>query len=179
MAIEFHCNHCNHQIKAPDEAAGRQGKCPHCGGVNYVPRPMTPNEGELDLAPLDDEEEKKRQRASREDAAYQWKLLHEKSIPGDMPGKGVKRPSGASGGASSAPPPPSRHIASLIVRFVESMSGGKLQQADEVANQLSGHRMQAIAMLDEMAAEDLTAYGFPTLPRPVLQGFLKQLRGRL
>ncbi|HKQ47134.1 MAG TPA: hypothetical protein VJZ71_03570 [Phycisphaerae bacterium] len=176
MAIEFHCNHCNHQIKAPDEAAGRQGKCPHCNGVNYVPRPMTPDEGELDLAPLDDEEEKKRQKASREDAAYQWKLLHEKSIPGDMPGKGVKR---ASTGASSAPPPPSRHIASLIVRFVESMSGGKLQQADEVANQLAGHRMQAMSMLDEMAAEDLTAYGFPTLPRPVLQGFLKQLRGRL
>jgi hypothetical protein len=34
-------------------------------------------------------------------------------------------------------------------------------------------------MLDEMVSEDLTAYGFPTLPRPVLQGFLKQLRGRL
>ena len=177
MAIEFHCNHCNHQIKAPDEAAGRQGKCPHCNGVNYIPRPMTAEEGELDLAPLDDEEEKKRQRASREDAAYQWKLLHEKSIPGDMPGKGVKRPS--SGAAPQAAPPPSKNIASLIVRFVESMSGGKLQQADEVANQLAGHRMQAMAMLDEMAVEDLTAYGFPTLPRPVLQGFLKQLRGRL
>lgn len=177
MAIEFHCNHCAHLIKAPDEAAGQQGKCPHCHGVNYIPRPMTPDEGELDLAPLDEDEEMKRQRASREDAAYQWKLLHEKSIPGDMPGKGVKRSSG--GGSTPSAPPPSKVIASLIVRFVEAMSGGKLQQADEVANQLASSRMQAMALLDEMASEDLTAYGFPTLPRPVLQGFLKQLRSRL
>ncbi len=176
MAIEFHCTHCAHLIKAPDEAAGQHGKCPHCHGLNYIPRPMTANEGEIDLAPLDEEDEKKRQRASREDAAYQWKLLHEKSIPGDLPGKGVKR---ASGGATPSVVPPSKQIASLIVRFVEAMSGGKLKQADEVANQLSGFRMQSMAMLDEMASEDLTAYGFPTLPRPVLQGFLKQLRSRL
>jgi len=176
VAIEFHCDHCRHIIKAPDETAGRQGKCPHCGGVNYIPRPFSTDEAELDLAPLNDEDEKKRQRASKEDAAYQWKLLHEKSIPGDMPGKGVKRPSG---GVTPAPVSPSKHIASLIVRFVEAMSGGKLPQADEVAQQLTKTRTQALAMLDEMASEDLTAYGFPTLPRPVLQGFLKQLRGRL
>lgn len=37
MAIEFHCNTCQQQIRVGDGAAGKRGKCPHCGAVVQVP----------------------------------------------------------------------------------------------------------------------------------------------
>ncbi len=36
MAIKFECGSCGKTITAPDKAAGRRGKCPHCGQVVVV-----------------------------------------------------------------------------------------------------------------------------------------------
>ena len=177
MAIEFHCEHCNHLIKAPDDAAGRMGRCPHCQNTNYIPRPSAPGEDELLLAPLDDDEESKRKKAALEDAAYQRSLLHERSMPGELPAKGTAR---RPGGPADAPlRHTSKEITGLIVRYVESLSGGKLEQAESLATQLASIGLAARSTLDEMAKEDLTGYGLPALPRPVLLGFLKQLKARL
>lgn len=190
MPIEIHCTHCNHLIKAPDEAAGKMGKCPHCQGVNYIPRPVTEDD-ELDLAPIDDAEEQRRKKAALEDAAFQRRLLHERSIPGESSGKpstrtgnpastGTQRsfPAG-SGPSASNSAVTSKEVALLIVRFVDAMSAGKLEQADEFAAQLAKHKNAALIALDEIARDDSNAYGLPVLPRPVLIGFLKQLRSWL
>ena len=178
MAIEFHCEHCNKTIQAPSEAAGRQGKCPHCGGVNYIRRP--PEEtGELDLAPIDEEEETRARRAAMEAAALQQRLLHERSVPGE-PGANRSR-SGIGRGPSVTPasPPSSKQLAGLVVRYVEAMSQGQLDTADAVSEELRPFKPAVISLLDDLAGEDLAAYGMPTLPRPVLFGFLKQLRAKL
>ena len=37
MAIEFRCPACDKLLKTPDDSAGRQAKCPNCGGVATVP----------------------------------------------------------------------------------------------------------------------------------------------
>jgi hypothetical protein len=37
MAIQFDCPSCGKQLKAPDETAGRRGKCPHCQNPIQVP----------------------------------------------------------------------------------------------------------------------------------------------
>lgn len=190
MPIEIHCTHCNHLIKAPDEAAGKMGKCPHCQGVNYIPRPVA-EEDELDLAPIDEAEEQHRKQAAMEDAAYQRRLLHERNIPGEAGGKpaaradgtaspGARRSSAAEAGTSaSRSAVTSKEVALLIVRFVDAMSAGKLEQADEYATQLAKNKNAAMVALDEIARDDSNAYGLPVLPRPVLIGFLKQLRSRL
>ena len=39
MTIEFHCPKCGKHIKAPKEAAGKNGKCPACHQSVYVPTP--------------------------------------------------------------------------------------------------------------------------------------------
>lgn len=187
MPIEIHCTHCNHLIKAPDDAAGKMGKCPHCQGVNYIPRPTTEND-ELDLAPIDEAEEQHRKKAAMEDAAYQRRLLHERNIPGEAGGK----PAGRSGGpatpgarrtgdaaSASTSAVTSKEVALLIVRFVDAMSAGKLEQADEYATKLASHKNAALVALDEISRDDSNTYGLPVLPRPVLIGFLKQLRSRL
>jgi hypothetical protein len=40
MAIQFPCPTCGKELKAPDETAGRRGKCPHCQGSIVVPEPV-------------------------------------------------------------------------------------------------------------------------------------------
>lgn len=175
MAIDFQCEHCNKIVKAPDEAVGRQGKCPHCGCLNYIRRP--PEESnELELTPIDEEEEARARRATLEAAALQQRLLHERSMPGEPGGRGR---AGGGGHVTPAAPPSSRQLAGMIVRYVESMSSGQLDAADEVANELRRNTAAVISVLDDLAGEDLAAYGMPTLPRPVLFGFLKQLRAKL
>ena len=67
----------------------------------------------------------------------------------------------------------------LIVQFVEAMGGGNLDQADKLAAKLSSHKSQAMMLLNAMSSEELSAYGLPVLPRPVLMGFLNQLRMKL
>ena len=173
MAIEFHCEHCNHLIKAPDDAGGRTGKCPHCHNATYIPR--REEDGELDLAPLDDEEETRRKKSAMEDAAYQRSLLHERAVPGEKGGKPAPGKPAAPGQFVS----PTKQITGLIVAYVEAMSSGKLDKAEEVSNELRPQKTTVLTILDEMARDDLGAYGLPILPKPVLMGFLKQLRQKL
>ncbi len=37
MAIEFPCANCGQQVRTPDTAAGKKGKCPNCGHVQRIP----------------------------------------------------------------------------------------------------------------------------------------------
>jgi len=39
--IRFYCEHCAHKITVRDKDAGKQGKCPKCGGVIVVPAEST------------------------------------------------------------------------------------------------------------------------------------------
>lgn len=182
MAIEFHCEHCDKLIKAPEDKAGSTGRCPHCGGAAYIPRPVAEDD-EYGLAPLDPTEESRRQRAAMEDAAYQRSLLRDKEPPSDAAKStrnAAARGAAARGSTGGQPASPtSKQLSALIVRFVEAMSAGQLEAAARVAAVLAKHKSQATAVVDGMMTEDLTAYGLPALPRPVLLGFLKQLRQKL
>lgn len=37
MAIEFPCGSCGRLLRTPDETAGQQAQCPHCGGLTTIP----------------------------------------------------------------------------------------------------------------------------------------------
>ena len=56
MSIEVHCPKCGKVIRAPDDAGGKHGRCPSCKESVYVPLPPA-DEGEIKLAPLDEEED--------------------------------------------------------------------------------------------------------------------------
>lgn len=183
MPIEFHCEHCNKVIHASDAEAGQMGKCPFCKGRTYIPRDEG-GEGEIPLAPLDDVEERRRERSAAEDAAIQMKLLRDKARDRDPSGKpAFKRvdvPSSSSSSVTSSGSGASRkQITGAIVSYIEAMSTGNLEKAEKLTSQLSEDRRTTAGVIDEMMSEDLSAYGLPALPRPVLVGFLKQLRGRM
>ncbi|MCG8405078.1 MAG: hypothetical protein MI923_07780 [Phycisphaerales bacterium] len=173
MSIEFHCEHCNKPIKALESTAGRNGKCPHCKGLNYIPLPKD-EVGELPLAPIDEEFERRRKRAASEDAAIQRNLLHDRSAPGETGRQRSRNLDVAATGTVLS----RKQVTSLIVSFIEAMSQGNLNKANQLSGQLSSQQSMVRKILDEMMTEDLTGYGLPTLPRPVLIGFLKQLRNK-
>lgn len=183
MPIEFHCEHCNKIIRASEAEAGQMGKCPHCKGRNYIPRSIGDDAGEIPLAPLDMAEERRRERSAAEDAAIQMKLLRDKArdrdAAGPKPFKRIDVPGPGSGTPPAADRPSKKHLAGAIVSFIEAMSTGNLDKAEKLTAQLLEDRRSAATVIDEMMSEDLSAYGLPPLPRPVLIGFLKQLRGRL
>ena len=178
MAIQLHCEHCGKLIQAPDSSGGRPGKCPYCEGTNYIP--LSEDEvGELPLTPLDEAFEQHRKKAAAEDLAVQRRLWQERDR---------SRNTGRGGGVRRPDPPvrqPSvtamseKQVTSLVVSFIDAMSKGNLEKAEALRAQLSNHKTAAVKILDEMVTEDLNGYGLPSLPRPVLTGFMKQLRSRL
>ncbi|MEE3368160.1 MAG: hypothetical protein VX346_02325 [Planctomycetota bacterium] len=42
MAIEFPCCQCREMMRTPNSAAGKKGKCAHCGTVQSIPRQSQP-----------------------------------------------------------------------------------------------------------------------------------------
>ena len=86
MSITFECEHCRKEVKAPDSAAGRRGKCPCCGQSNYIPAPVS-EEDLPPLAPLDEEEERRQAREVEKLRRQESELISE-----------------TGGGAEAAPP---------------------------------------------------------------------------
>ncbi len=179
MTIEFHCEHCSRLVKAPADAGGHRGKCPDCKGTVYIPlqEEDEEGEGELSLAPLDPVAEQARRDAIRESVAQQARLLRDTVAPGERrpPARGARSSPGAAGpGKLSA-----KALNALIVAYLEAMARGDLARASSLAAQLSKDADPALRTLEGMLTEELAGYGMPSLPRPVLMGFLTQLRREL
>ncbi|MCG3180954.1 MAG: hypothetical protein BIFFINMI_03320 [Phycisphaerae bacterium] len=182
MPIQFHCEHCGAKISAPDAAGGKKGRCPSCKQHVYVP---APDADELDLAPLDEKEEKKLADKVARDLAAEHDLFlaqagsqpadeADPSLVDDPHGEGgVALPAASPGGAKPAPP------RELLIAYLVHMAKGNLEQANAVAGQLKADRpaaMQAIALL---TADPVPEPRIAKLPLPVMAGFLKQLEHQL
>lgn len=178
MPIEFHCEHCNKLVKAPETAGGSRGKCPYCDGTCYVPLPPEELE-ELPLVPLDAADEQHQADDREEAARVQRALLADREEPVDS-GHG-----GAASHTASTPPvsfgnnDSGDDAKSLVLAYIQAMSEGKLQLADRAIARIAGMRPQAEAVIDQIASRRLPESEMPALPKPVLVGFLKQLRSRL
>lgn len=177
MSIEFHCEHCNKLVLAPETDGGRRAKCPYCKGVCYVPMPHDEIE-EVPMEPLDQEDERRRARGIHETAALQRALLRERPGP-DRAGKGRSVGPAASGPGAVESRHTTAEVKDLVIAYVEAMSGGRLEDADGIAGQLSASREEVLRFIESIAMDQLAASDLPAVPRPVLVGFLKQLRGRL
>lgn len=172
MSIELHCPGCQKLIRAPDNAGGRQGKCPYCERRVYIPMP----EDDVELfkiAEPDETEREAEERLKRESAAYAAGVAHS-----DGP---VPESAGSTGGDTlRAPPVPGEvvDVAGEVEAYLLAMRDSELDKADRAAANLGRAGQKAKdyiegLMLDEMPPE------FEGVPPPVMKGFLKSLLGRL
>jgi hypothetical protein len=162
MSIQFRCEGCGKTVKAPDSAAGKQGRCPACKHVMYVPLPPEQRE-EIPVAPEEDAEHA-RAAQLKEDQALLDQLAKEQTAPAD--GEVASAPSGDT-------------IEALTVRFVLSASQGQMERAERFAAQLARSGQQAQETVDRMMLEQIPHDDLKDLPAAVVNGYLKQLREKL
>lgn len=174
MAIEFSCEHCGKTIRTGDEHAGKRGRCPACHQSVYIPTPSDQVEL-LDLAPLDENEERRKARLMQETRELTRKLLTDRD-------KLPPEPAGAAGGGRASashvetPPPPKMDAETLAIEYAIAMADGDLATADEMARELRKNMAVAEQVIQRMLLDEMPHAALAKIPRPVLVGFFKQLR---
>jgi len=168
MPIEFHCEHCRQVIRAPDEAAGKKGRCPKCQQMVYIPLPASES-GEIPLAPEDPAEERRRVESERERRAIEREIRRDRAAPDDNArGSRGARPAAAAGDPRK-----------LVAEYLAALANGQLETAERCAAALGQMKSRAMEVIESLSSNEQMAGDFPKLPRPVLMGFLKQLRNQI
>lgn len=174
MSIELHCPQCEKMIRAPDNAGGKHGKCPYCAAEVYIPEPFDDSEL-IGLAPVDQEEERRADEERQEAIRYATAMDKDpdlKVAPDDTgpPRGGGRRP--------EAPPGEVVDIGGQVERFVLAMRDSKLEDADRIAGKLKRVGPRARDYVEGLLL-DPTPPPIEGVPKPLVQGFLKALLGRL
>lgn len=156
--IKFHCEHCGKKVSAPLETGGKRGKCPFCDQRCYIPLPSDQIE-DINLAPEDPAEERRKQRLRQEALDVHSELLAEQ---GD-----------------SAPPPPPADRATLeemIRQYFLHMVRGELPAAEKLADAIAKQGETAVDVIDDLAMRGITHPDLEAVPSNVIAGFFRQLR---
>jgi len=182
------CEHCGKTIRAPHEMAGKQGKCPGCGNMVYIPTPEDEIE-ELPLAPVDDQDLRREQELLAERRRLDGLLAREQKAPPE-PGPSRKTEgSGANAGHEVRPsgPAPSpqagstggTRIEKAVIAFLVAMRKSDLDAAERAMNVIHLQPRTARDYIDRLAADQIPPPEMSGVPAGVYQGFLKNLRSRL
>ena len=160
MTIKFHCERCSKEVKAPEEAGGKRGKCPYCGMSNYIPLPVSEDEL-LPLAPLDEEEEKQRQKEVEELLRQERELLAEsKDQPGQSPEQRLD----------------GEDVSHYVVNYCLDMFSGNLKRAELHIDSLKKSGPSGFQTVADFLNGSVKEDALKKIPPRVLQGFLVQLR---
>lgn len=177
MPIEFHCQHCGKGIKAPDDAGGKQAKCPNCNGPVYVPTPSDAIE-EIPLAPLDEKEEKERQERDRKARAVQESILHERNAPAE--GAAPARRTG--GGAPARQPTRAvteTDLRDAVIKCVRALADSNLQKSEACMEVLRGSPTATKEIVQGLSVDAMPPGELSDVPPRLYQGFLKSILGQL
>ena len=165
MSITFQCEHCRKEVKAPDEAAGKRGKCPFCGRSNYIPAPVSEEEL-LPLAPIDEAEERRRE------AEVQKLLEQERALLSDR-----KEP----------PPPPleqrddvkSDELYHLVVNYCLDSAQNNAKRAAKQVELLKRCGQKGLQAVDDFISGKAIEPALDSIPTKTLRGMLEELRERI
>lgn len=167
MTIKFHCEYCGNLVQAPDDSGGKRGKCPHCQRSNFIPAP----EGEepLELAPLDEEEERQRRREVERLMQAERELLAETrrdEVDPRLSQRDVAEVSAAD-------------LHHLVVNYCLDMVNGQLARASENAEKLSQYGDNGRQAVQDFISGKILEPALDRIPLRVLQGYLKELHKTL
>lgn len=165
MTITFQCTECHKEVKAPDAAAGKRGKCPFCGHSVFIPAPVAEDDL-IPLAPIDEEEERRRSENIRELFRRERDIIAE---TGSKPAPPLEQ-------KEDLGAPDLHHY---VVNYCLDMAEGKLQRADHTAEQLKKLGSPGKEAVDDFVQGRITEKALDSIPKPVLKAFLTQLKSKL
>lgn len=165
MSITFQCEHCHKEVKAPDGAGGKRGKCPHCQQSCYIPAPVSDDEL-YDIAPLDEEGERQREEELRRIREQEKELLAEDK---EAPSEPLDQRDDVA----------AEDLHHLVVNYCLDLASSKLPHAATHAKKLRGFGAAGIQAVDDFLGGGVTEPALDNIPAPVREGFLKQLREQL
>ncbi|HPS55452.1 MAG TPA: hypothetical protein PLP05_07640 [Sedimentisphaerales bacterium] len=172
MSIIFHCTYCNKKIVAKDGTGGNWGKCPSCHNKIYVPNLNAgDDEGELTFAPIDEEEQKRKERLLRETYQLSQEILKER----DEPAENAPRQNSHKPVAAIDP----GKIKSTIIMCLRKMADGQLAEADDIARSISHMGDKSRDELDAIALSDIPDNKLADIPPGVLAGLIRTLRSKI
>jgi len=176
VSIELHCPQCEKLIRAPDNAGGRYGKCPYCETRVFIPAPAD-EEGEIGLAPIDEDEERREQELIRESVRYAAAFDKEgDKLPPE--GAGEQSRGGAGGNRPELPPGEVIDVGDEVEAYVVAMRDSKLDDVERIVRKLKGVGSRARDYVEGLML-DPTPPPLGDVPKPLMMGFLKSLLGRL
>jgi len=168
MAISFHCKYCGKKIEAADAAGGKWGKCPSCHNKVYIPDMNNAEGEELKLAPIDDDEERRKKQLMAETFRLEQDILLERE-DADIPRK--KKP--ASFSISD------KELTKNIIYCLRQMANGELEEAHQTAIMIESHGSKALEILDRIALSDIPEPELSDIPQQVLSGLIRNLRNKI
>ena len=178
MDIQFHCSHCSKLIKAPPKAGGKRGKCPYCKQSVYVPSPPEES-GALELAPLDDDEERKRREMADESLRIQAALHREKREPPEGGEADEALPHGPESALAMPRATERVDVQAMVVKFVRAMQSSQLEDADRISAELARTRRRAREHIQRLMVDEIPPPGLEHVSPALLKGFLRTLLERL
>jgi len=162
MTIKFRCEHCHKTVEAPDSAAGKRGKCPYCDHSSYIPRPVGEEEV-LPLAPVDEAEERQRQKELEAIMEKERELLHEMGGEAEIP-------------LEQRDDLKSEDLHHLVVNYCLDMLKGNIERAELEASKLKKFGQVAIRAVQDFQTGRASEPALSEAPREVLDGYLRGLR---
>jgi len=164
MSISLHCESCKKKIKAPDESGGKWGNCPFCNHRCYIPRPPSPDDEELKLAPVDAGEDDQYGRMMRETQTLTQNILQEKELP-DEP--------------SADADLSEDEVLKQIIVHLRYVADGDLGMASVPMSKIAANKEAAKAVLKSMAKAERPEPELMDIPPKVLEGLIKNLYSKL
>ena len=161
MTITFKCEHCHKEVTAPDTVAGKRGKCPYCKQTMYIPAPVSEDDV-LDLAPIDEAEERRRQEEIRALREQDEALIAETG--GNVPVPLEHRDDLTS-----------EDLHHFVVNYCLQMAKGRLDRARLHAAKLGEFGSVGHEAVRDFQNQKVAEPALGEIPQPVLTGFLKQL----
>lgn len=166
--VQFICEHCRREVSAPDEAGGKRGKCSYCKQSSYIPMPKSDEDGEIALAPVDDEVDPQQREELAALKAMEKLILEEDA---------------------AAPPPavPVEHrddvraedVSHHVVNYCLDMASSNLARAATHVARLKGFGYAGIEAADDFLSGKVLEPSLDTIPVKVLHGFLEQLKSSI
>ena len=172
MPIKFECTECHKTVTAPDAAAGKKGKCPHCGMKVDIPLPPPPPLEEEDpdlipLAPIDEDEERRLAQERKALYAQEQALLAATSPTDDGPPLEQREDLSA------------EDLHHFVVNYLMDMFEGNLQRAGMHADKLKSFGFAGIGAVDDFLEGGVDEPALSKIPEPIRKGFLRELRERV